>query len=458
VGDTHGNISEPAAVAVDEAGNVFIADFGNNRVRMLNRAGLLTTVAGAERGGFSGDDSAASSAELRRPSDMTMDASGNLFIADQGNHRIRKVDPAGIITTVAGSGSVGSEGGFSGDGGPATAALLKYPAGIAVDAQGNLFIADTQNHRIRKVDPAGIITTVAGVGTPGFSGDGQDATSAQLRYPQDVAVDGAGNLFIADAANASIRKVTPSGVIGTIAGIGSQARDFAGGDGGPAIFAQLRYPTSVAVDAEGNVFFAEFYLGRIRKVTPGGIITTVVLDTELGNPWGVSVDGAGNLLIADSGNNRIRKMTHDGIITTVAGVGTPGFSGDFGPAAAAQLDWPTSVVSGLDGNLFIADSVNHRIRKVSTLMGPVLLLDSTQYRVGDAWSLKVDFAALNTSVHLLGTSNGQAWEIPIWLTTDGSGSFKVEGTFAGGTEGSHTLQVEIGGVLSNPIAFRVSNQ
>lgn len=467
-GDWEGSLVEPVSVAVDAAGNLLVADSGNNRIKKIDPAGVMTTVAGRERGGFNGDGGVASSAELHLPGDVATDSQGNLFIADTGNNRIRKVTPAGIISTVAGS---GTGGGFSGDGGPANAAQLMGPNGVAVDAQGNLLIADTINHRIRKVTPGGIITTVAGSGLGGFGGDGGPATVARLSYPQDVAVDAQGNLFIADSGNGSIRKVTPAGIISTVAGTGRQARDFTG-DGGSATSSALRYPTSVAADAQGNLFIAEFYLSRIRRVASNGIITTAAgigatgfsgdgsfaIDAQIGSPWGVAVDGAGNLLIADYSSNRIRKVTPNGIITTVAGVGTAGFSGDFGPAASAQLNLPQAMTVDAEGNVYIADTWNYRIRKVTTHAGPVLTLDPTQYRVGDSWSVKVGYGAPNTPARLLGTSNGQPWEIPEWRNTDGRGSFQVDGMFAAGTEGRYTLQVEIGGVFSNTITFVVLNE
>src|SRR5437867_370527 len=217
--------------------------------------GIITTVAGSGTGGFSGDRGPAVSAQLNFPYSVAVDASGNLFIADTLNHRIRKVTPDGIITTVAGSGT----GGFSGDRGPAISAQLNSDWRGAVDGSGNLFIADTLNHRIRKVTPDGIITTVAGSGTGGFSGDRGPAISAQLNSPYSVAVDASENLFIADTLNHRIRKVTPDGIITTVAGSGTGGFS---GDGGPAISAQLNAAYSVAVDASGNQFIGD--TGNVR--------------------------------------------------------------------------------------------------------------------------------------------------------------------------------------------------
>jgi uncharacterized protein (TIGR03437 family) len=333
--------------------------------------GIITTVAGSGPIGFSGDGGLATSASLSFPYGVAADALENLFIADQGNNRIRRVSATGTITTVSGTGTVG----FSGDGGPATSAELNSPFGIAVDASGNLFIADTSNNRIRKVSASGIITTVAGNGSVGFAGDGGPATSASLNQPIGVAVDTSGNLFIADSLNSRIRKVSAAGIIATFAGGGTAVV----GDGGPATSAFLSLPYGVAADAAGNLFIADLLGNRIRKVSANGIITTIAgigtccfssdggpaVSALVGQPTGVAVDASGNVFIADRDNNRIREVSVSGIIATVAGNGTAGFSGDGGPATAAELYEPSGVAVTPSGNLFIADYVNNRIRKVS---------------------------------------------------------------------------------------------
>jgi sugar lactone lactonase YvrE len=364
-------LNVPVGVSVDAAGNLFIADTFNNRIRKVIPAGTISTAAGTGTSGFSGDDGPAASAQLAFPGSVVVDAAGNLFIADTFNNRIRKVTPAGIISTMAGTRPYG----FSGDGGLAVSAQLNHPRGVAVDVVGNLFIADSDNNRIRKVTPAGIISTIAGNGTSGFSGDGGLAASAQLDVPVSVAVDAAGYVYIVD--NNRIRKVTPAGIISTIAGNVSYGGF--NGDGGLAVSAQLNYPEDVAVDGAGNLFIADTFNNRIRKVTPAGIISTVAgtetsgfggdggpaTSARLAYPEGVAVDGAGNLFIADADNDRIRKVTAAGIISTVAGTGNFGFSGDGGPAASAQLFHPEGVAVDAAGNLFIADTYNARIRKVT---------------------------------------------------------------------------------------------
>ena len=350
------NLSNPRGVAVDLAGNLFIADSGNNRIRRLTPGGVISTIAGSGVPGFSGDGGAAVSAALNSPLGIAVDAAGNLFIADTGNNRIRKVAPGGVISTVAGSGVPN----FSGDGGAAVNAALNSPLGIAVDAAGNLFIADSGNNRIRKVAPGGSIATVAGNGNGGFSGDAGLATSASLNNPYAVAADAAGNLFIADADNSRIRKVAPDGVVVTVAG--NRGYRFEG-DGTAATGAVLNAPVALALDTAGNLFIADSGNNRIRKVSPDGIIATVA--ASLAAPSGVAVDAAGNLLIADRFNNLVRKVTPGGIITTAAGAGDSGFSGDGGPATSAMLSLPSGVTVDAAGNLFIADQANERIRKVT---------------------------------------------------------------------------------------------
>ncbi|MEI6821811.1 MAG: T9SS type A sorting domain-containing protein, partial [Bacteroidota bacterium] len=316
------------------------------------------------------------------PQGVALDASGNIYIADFYNYRIRKVTAStGIITTVAGNGITY---GYSGDGGAATSAELSYPQGVALDASGNIYIADQNNQRVRKVTAStGIISTVAGNGTTGFTGDGGAATSAELYYPTGVALDASGNIYIADIFNQRIRKVTAStGIITTVAGNGTSG--FAG-DGGAATSAELYYPTGVALDASGNIYIADYGNNRIRKVTAStGIITTVAgngtsgfagdesaaTSAELYNPTRVAIDASGNIYIADYLNQRIRKVTAStGIITTVAGNGTTGFTGDGGAATSAELYYPTGVALDASGNIYIADQSNQRVRKVTASTG-----------------------------------------------------------------------------------------
>jgi sugar lactone lactonase YvrE len=461
---TSAQLDSPYGVAVDAAGNLYIADTYNNRIRKVSN-GVITTVAGTGTKGYSGDNGPAASAQLDYPQGVAVDAAGNLYIADEGDSRIRKVSN-GVITTVAGSGI----GGYSGDGGPATSALLNFPSAIAVDAAGNLYIADEGNNRIRGVSN-GVITTIAGNGMGGYSGDGGPATTAELSRPEGVAVDTLGNVYVADWGNQRVRILIPSGScnyssysispstvsfpaaggpttiavmatagctwtassqlpwvmitsgssgIGngtvtilvapnsgsaalsgtvTVAGLPFSVTEAAtpaaasageaytittaagngvfglGGDGGPATSANLEAPVAVAVDAAGNLYIADN--NRIRQVSNGVIMTVAgngvdaysgdggpATSAELDRPFGLAVDAAGSLYIADTFNLCVRKISN-GVITTIAGNVTFGYSGDGGPATSAQLANPEGVAVDAIGDLYIADTSNNRIRKVS---------------------------------------------------------------------------------------------
>jgi uncharacterized repeat protein (TIGR02543 family) len=338
--------------------------------------GIITTIAGSGTSGFSGDGGQAIAAAIWSPTDAAADAAGNLYIVDHGNDRIRRVAAgSGIITTVAGTGTLG----FSGDGGPATAANIYSPFSIAVDAAGNLYIADTYNYRIRRVDAVtGIITTVAGTGVQGYGGDGGPATAALIDAPHDIAVDAAGNIYIAELDNHRIRRVmAASGVIETFAGTG--AAGFTG-DGGLATAAELNTPIGVAVDAAGNVYITDNFNHRVRMVAAAtGIMTTVAgtgintyggdggpaIAADLNSPRALAVDSDGNLYISDFSNRRIRRVdAATGVISTFAGTGTQGFSGDGGPAIQARIYNVYGLGSDTVGNVYLADTYNNRVRKV----------------------------------------------------------------------------------------------
>ena len=356
----------PRGVAVDSSGNLYIADWGNRRIRRVDRSGTITTVAGTGVGGYSGDGGPATRAALSGMWSIAVDGAGNLFIADTGNHRIRRVDRSGTITTVAGTGARG----YGGDGGPAVAARLESPQGVVVDGAGNLFISDNLNHRIRRVDASGTITTVAGTGVQGYSGDGGPATRARMAGPQGVAVDSAGNLFI--ALGSRIRRVDASGIITTVAGTGRQGD---GGDGGPAVEARMTHARGVAVGGAGDLYIADTFNHRIRRVDASGMIATIAgggsggdggpaVEARLNRPKKMALDRAGNLYIADSSSHRVRRVDATGTITTVVGTGEAGYSGDNGPAVHAMVNWPTGVAVDSAGNLFISDTRNHRVRRV----------------------------------------------------------------------------------------------
>src|SRR5437867_2170289 len=356
-------------IAPDSAGGFYFSSSPENRVYRVAADGVLSLIAGTGTSGFSGDGGPAVSARLSYPGNLVVDGGGNLYIADWGNDRIRKVNTDGIISTIAGNGKEG----FEGDGGPATSASLNGPRGVAVDPAGNVYIADRGNSRIRKVDTVGLISTIAGSGTSGCSVDGGPATAASCA-PYRVARDSAGNLYVADGSSRRIRKVSAAGIITTVAGRGTGQSS---GDGGPATLAELIQPLSVAVDPGGNVYIADGGSNRILKVNTTGIISTIAGNGKRGfngdggpatsaslyYPRGVAVDPAGNVYIADAGNLRIRKVDTAGIITTIAGNGKEGFSGDGGAATSAELSLPVGVAVDGAGKVDIGDEGRNRIGK-----------------------------------------------------------------------------------------------
>ena len=370
------SVPNPNAVALDAASNLYIGDGG--RIRKVSN-GIISTIAGTGNSGPLGDGGPATSATLESVSALAVDSSGNIYLVDYGTNRIRKIS-GGIITTVAGGGSATPANGIA----PTSASFFFAQGGIACDAAGNLYIADSIAYRVWKISN-GILSTVAGTGQfsfPSVLGDGGPATSAQLS-PTSVALDSAGNLYIADAANARIRKVS-GGIITTIAGNGQ--RGFSG-DGGPAVNATLNVPLAISIAPSGVVYFADVpgtgsAGGRLRGITPegtiqtfagngnyrfsgdGGPATSATFNWFPVSPAGVAVDSGGDLYVADPYNNRVRKVSQ-GIITTVAGNGTPGFSGDGGPAVDASLDSPSGVAVDTAGNLFIADRFNNAVRMVA---------------------------------------------------------------------------------------------
>lgn len=333
-----------------------------------------------------GDGGPAAQALLRTPLGVGVARDGSLYIADTNNHRIRRVTPDGQITTVAGTGVAG----FSGDGGPATEAMLRGPFNVVEGPDGSIYVSDLHNYRVRRVHPDGMITTVAGTGTAGFSGDGGPATQAQLSGPHSVAVTPDGTLYIADLANHRVRRVGPDGIITTIAGTGVAGFS---GDGGPATQARLWHPENVAVGPDGAVYIADSSNARIRRVGADGIITTVagggtqtadgVLATQarLTYPHGLVVLPDQSFYFPDSSEHVVRRVDAQGIITTVAGTRTAAFGGDGGPATQGSLSTPADLALAPDGSLYVADTNNHRIRR----LGPPLPgLDGSELAVAGA--------------------------------------------------------------------------
>jgi len=344
------------------------------------KAQIITTVVGTSIGGYTGDGGQATSAELHHPTKAIFDAFGNMYISDYGNNRLRKVNTAGVINTIAGTGTAG----YSGDGGQATAAEINQPDDLTFDTYGNLYFVDIANNRIRKVNTAGIITTIAGNGIQSFSGDGGYATAAELNTPTGLVFDALGNLYIADGVNSRIRKVSTAGIISTIAGCGG-AWGYSG-DGGQATAAKLSFPNGLAFDALGNLYIADQPNNRVRKVNTAGVITTIAGNgfgattsggysgdggaataAELWEPTDLVFDALGNLYISDYDNNVIRQVNTAGIINTVVGDGAEAYWGDGGPAIDAALSFPDGLYIDASDNLYIADWANDVIRKVTNV-------------------------------------------------------------------------------------------
>ncbi len=505
-------LNSPGGMAVDRAGNLYVADTGNNRVRRVSTDGVVTTVAGG------GPDA---QARLYGPAAVAIDSAGNLYIAD--NQAIRKLAPGGSLTSVAACpicavpaggalsvdssdnvyvGSYGNAwkispagattlmagashtmGPYSGEGGPATAALfdgisgiaagahgeiyltdklsarvlriaadgtihtitasIAGPGSLAVDAAGNLYVAEWSNigpdRRIVKIAPDGTIANFAGTGVEEYSGDGP-AAAAQLDAPWGVAADTHGNLYITDSGNHTVRKIDLNGVISTVAGTGTAGDS---GDSGPAARAQLNQPLGIAVDGAGNLFIAECLGARIRKVSADGIITTVAggngpgyagdggpaAGAKLACPHGVAVDGAGNIYIADTNNQRLRKVTTDGVISTIAGGGPNASAAYSGPALDGQLWYPTSLALDFSGNLYVADTGSGRIRKIGT--GGII----TTVAGGGQYSMTNDNDGIPATTAVLNAPQGVA--------VDAAGNL-----YMGDTQSDHVRRVSPSGIIS----------
>lgn len=447
-------LSQAEGVATDGSGAIYIADAADNRIRKIAPDGTIETIAGTGTPGFSGDGGAATAALLSHPYGIATDTHGNLFIADLGNARVRKISPDGTIQTVAGGGSIAP--GASGDGSAATQMKLRQPRNVAVDPDGTLYISDFGANRVFQVSPNGILTTVAGTGTAGLSGDGASAQLAQLNAPAGLASDGNGSLYIADSGNNRIRKVFHD-EISTVFNI-TEPTGLAMGPTGAVYVASSTYfgttsnavsgifsTLDVALDAAGNAYLTSGEI--VRKLTNKGTVTTIAgtgappsfsgdggpaTIARLNAPSAVAVDAAGNSYLADTANNRIRKVTAAGVISTIAGTGVAGNKNDNGPAVSAQLNAPTGIAIDALDNLFVADSGNNAIRKIT----PGGMISTVVAQLNNPEGVAVD---QNGSIYIADTGNNRVIEAtgsgaitplalatkPVALTVDGSGDVFV---------------------------------
>ncbi|GAB6195335.1 NHL repeat-containing protein [Lysobacter xanthus] len=334
------------------------------------QAQTVSTTAGNGTVGYSGDGGPATSASLSAPIGVDADAAGNRYIADYTGFRVRKVDPAGTISTVVGTGARG----FSGDGGPASAAAIGYVYDIAADRVGNLYLADYENQRIRRIAADGTISTIAGTGVQGSGGDGGPAVNAQLDYPVGVAVDAGGAVYFTEYGGCRIRKI---GVDGTISLVAGTTCGYSG-DNGPATAAQISNPVNLTVDSAGNVLLSEYISNRIRRIDTSGVITTIAGTGAPGStgdggpatvatftaPWGLATDGAGNLYVSELTGARIRRIAPNGIVTTFAGTGVPGYNGDGQAASVTQFTTPAGLAIA-NGALYVAEYQPARLRRIA---------------------------------------------------------------------------------------------
>ena len=397
---------KPGGVAVDSADNVHVADTWNCTIRKVTPAGVVTILAGANCIGRA--DGTGSAAQFYGPQSVAVDSAGYVYVADSWNHTIRKVTVAGVVTTLAGR--AGQDGSTDGTG---SAARFWSPSGVAVDSAGCVYVADGDNYTVRKVTPAGVVTTLAGSANDSGSADGA-GNAARFQRPEDVAVDSLGNVYVAD--DCTIRKVTPAGVVTTLAGCAQQP----GSADGTGSAARFHFPQGLAVDSADNVYVADTVNRTIRKVTPAGVVTTLAGNAgqigsadgtgsaaRFNNPCGLAVDRAGNVYVADTENNTIRKVTSAGLVTTLAG-NAGQFGSSDGTGSAARFNNPRGLAVDSAGNVYLADWLNYTIRKV-TPAGVVSTIGGVAGVIGGAD----------------GTGSAAAFAYPYGVAVDGAGNLYV---------------------------------
>ncbi len=436
-------LTQPARdLALDSTGNLYVA-YGALVYKRPKFGSTIIFAGSGQPFHYSGDGGPAISARFYQPGAIARDAVGNLYVADTGNSRIRRIAPDLSVRTIAGWGGAG----FSGDGKAAVNAQLSAPAGVAVDAAGNIYVADTGNHRVRRIDASGTIATIAGTGVAQYSGDGGPGVLAALNAPAGLAVDAAGNLYIADTGNHAIRRLTPAGFISTVAGTG--ARGFSGDGGNPAS-AQLDSPTALAFDDNGNLLVTDSGNHRIRRISPdtslgpGTIATIPDANAALWRrPAGLAVDSNGNLYVADQDDERVFRVEPNGRVTTVAGTGAAGFSGDSGSPLEMLLSSPQGLTADAAGNIYICDAGNNRIRKLTaaaTAPAPVASLS-----IVNAASFAPGPVAPGEIVSLMGDGIGPEQPLPMDMSS-GAASSQLGG-----------VQVLFNGIPA-PILFAGPNQ
>jgi len=399
----------PHSAATDGAGNVYVADSNNNTIRKITRAGVVTTLAGTA-GVFGSTDATGAAASFNSPHGVATDGAGNVYVADTFNSIVRKITPAGAVTTLVGTAGVTGSTDATG-----AAARFFFPQGVATDGAGNVYVADTSNQTLRKITPAGAVTTLAGT-AGSFGADDATGAAARFNYPQGVATDGAGNIYVADTTNDIIRKITSAGVVTTLAGT---VHAFGSTDA-TGTAARFNFPQGIATDGAGNVYVADSGNSVIRKVTPTGVVTTLAgsagvsgstdasgTAARFNTPQGVATDSAGNVYVADANNNTIREITSAGVVTTLAGSASiPGSTDATGAAASFSL--PVGVATDGAGNVYVADANNHTIRKI-TPAGAVATLAGTAGVTG-----RTD-----------ATGAAASFNFPRGVATDGAGNVYV---------------------------------